>query len=177
MNSLRKLHLDLRACELEDRLLPVVANLGMIVLSTGGHVLLIPRSRTPAARLAAPPSPRQSPSRASAGYSILSRATAPASPVWPPRERPDRAGVREWRSPSARPPAIATASIPLVTRNTIANDALNPPPRIGRLSADQSPVLPVGEFYRGGFPENAPARPLPAPPLPLPPGVDTRSTD
>ena len=36
MNSLRKLHLDLQACELEDRLLPVVANLGVIVLTTGG---------------------------------------------------------------------------------------------------------------------------------------------
>ena len=48
----------------------------------------------------------------------------------------------------------AAASIPLVTRNTIANDSLIPPPRIGRLSADRSPVLPPGEFYRGGVPEN-----------------------
>jgi hypothetical protein len=45
--------------------------------------------------------------------------------------------------------------IPLVTRNTIANDALNPAPRIGRDSGDRSPVLPAGQVYRGGFPEAA----------------------
>jgi hypothetical protein len=49
------------------------------------------------------------------------------------------------------------ASISLVTRNTIANDALNPAPRIGRDSGDRSPVLPAGQVYRGGFPETAPA--------------------
>src|SRR5262249_58960718 len=46
--------------------------------------------------------------------------------------------------------------ITLVTRNTIANDALNPAPRIGRDSGDRSPVLPAGQVYRGGFPEAAP---------------------
>jgi hypothetical protein len=29
---------DLRACELEDRLLPVTSSLGAIVLTTGGNV-------------------------------------------------------------------------------------------------------------------------------------------
>ena len=175
MNSLRKLHLDLRACELEDRLLPVVANLGMIVLSTGGHILLIPHPGGSPGGTAIPTS-----------ISITSLGglfnTQPGDGTGTPSLAATGkagltggAGVAFTVSSAASDPA--TASIPLVTRNTIANDALNPPPRIGRLSADQSPVLPVGEFYRGGFPENAPARPLPAPPLPLPPGVDTRSTD
>ena len=42
MKSFRKFHPDLPACELEDRVLPVVANLGVIVLTTGGYVLMIP---------------------------------------------------------------------------------------------------------------------------------------
>ncbi len=31
MNPLRKLYPDLQACDLEDRILPVIANLGVIV--------------------------------------------------------------------------------------------------------------------------------------------------
>jgi hypothetical protein len=50
-------------------------------------------------------------------------------------------------------------SIPLVTRNTIANDATIPRPQIGRPSGDRSAVLPVGQFYRGGVRETVPARP------------------
>src|ERR1039458_4105041 len=42
MNPLRKFHPDLQACELEARLLPVIANLGVIVLTTGGYILMIP---------------------------------------------------------------------------------------------------------------------------------------
>ena len=44
------------------------------------------------------------------------------------------------------------ANIPPVTRNTIANDALNPAPVIGRVSGDQSAVLPPEQVYRGGLP-------------------------
>src|SRR5271155_973064 len=39
MNPFRKFHPDLQACELEDRLLPVIANLSVIVLTTGGYTL------------------------------------------------------------------------------------------------------------------------------------------
>ena len=38
----RMFHPDLQACELEDRLLPVIANLGVIVLTTSGYVLMTP---------------------------------------------------------------------------------------------------------------------------------------
>ena len=49
------------------------------------------------------------------------------------------------------------AIIPLVTRNTIANDALNAAPVIGRVSGDQSAVLPPGQVYRDGVPVTGPA--------------------
>ena len=42
MNPHRKFHPELQACELEDRLVPVISNLGTIVLTTGGYVLLNP---------------------------------------------------------------------------------------------------------------------------------------
>ncbi len=46
------------------------------------------------------------------------------------------------------------ANIPPVTRNTIANDALNAAPLIGR-SGDRSAVLPPEQVYRGGSPVTA----------------------
>ena len=45
--------------------------------------------------------------------------------------------------------------IPLVTRNTVANDALNAAPLIGRVSGDRSDVLPPEQVYRGGLPVSA----------------------
>jgi hypothetical protein len=45
--------------------------------------------------------------------------------------------------------------IPLVTRNTIANDALNSLPVIGRASGERSGVLPPDLVYRGGLPVTA----------------------
>ena len=47
------------------------------------------------------------------------------------------------------------ASIPPVTRNTIANDALNAAPVIGLVSGDRSGVLPPEQVYRGGLPVTA----------------------
>ena len=45
MNPFRKFLPDLRTCELEDRLLPAIANVGVIVLTTGGYVPLVPSPR------------------------------------------------------------------------------------------------------------------------------------
>ena len=42
MNPRRIFRPDLNDCGLEDRLAPVIANLGVIVLTTGGYMLLIP---------------------------------------------------------------------------------------------------------------------------------------
>jgi hypothetical protein len=48
-------------------------------------------------------------------------------------------------------------NIPLVTRNTIANDALVPRARIGSVFGDRSAPLPPGQSYRGVPPATAPA--------------------
>ena len=50
---------------------------------------------------------------------------------------------------------IVATIIPLVTRNTIANDALNAAPLIGRVLGDRSDVLPPEQVYRGGLPVSA----------------------
>jgi hypothetical protein len=50
---------------------------------------------------------------------------------------------------------VVATIIPLVTRNTIANDALNAAPLIGRVLGDRSDVLPPEQVYRGGLPVSA----------------------
>ena len=42
MNTRRMFRPDLDDCVLEDRLAPVIANLGVVVLTTSGYMLLIP---------------------------------------------------------------------------------------------------------------------------------------
>jgi hypothetical protein len=51
---------------------------------------------------------------------------------------------------------IVAPIIPLVTRNTIANDALNAAPRIGRVLGDQSDVLAPEQAHRGGLAATTP---------------------
>jgi hypothetical protein len=138
MKPLRKFHLDLQACELEDRVLPVIANLGVIVLTTGGYVLMIPSPG-----IAIP-------------TSFFMTGSGGISSIQPGNNTGVPSLAATGTAGSGANDATA-ASIPLVTRNTIANDALNARPRIGRPSGDLSPILPVGQFYRGGVPETAPA--------------------
>ena len=169
MNSLRKFHADLQACELEDRLLPVMNNLGVIVLTAGPHLLLILNPDT--ANTVGAPNVAAIPSSLSM-TSLDGLFNTPSGKH--PRsgrdgigriEREPGCGVRQ----SAQSPVILPPQdIPLVTRNTIANDALNPLPRIGRLSGDQSPILPRGQFYRGGVPVIAPDPPSPETPAETP---------
>jgi hypothetical protein len=165
MNPLRKLHLDLHACELEDRLLPVIANLGVVVLTSGGYFLMI---RHPAA--VANPGGSLSVAAIPPSISMTSLGgifnTQPASVTGSPNlvatgkagSSGNAGAAFTVGSPAGDP---ATASIPLVTRNTIANDAVNPPPRIGRLSENRSPVSPLVECDSGGVPETAPNLPAP----------------
>jgi hypothetical protein len=163
MNSLRKFHPDLHACELEDRVLPVIANLGVIVLTTGGYVLTIPFPGVAASTGGQPGSTAIPTSVYMTGSGAISSiqpgnitgvpnlaATGTAGPS-------GGAGVTITFGSGTND--ATAASIPLVTRNTIANDALNPPPRIGLPSGDRSPVLPAGQFYQGGVPRSAPAPP------------------
>ena len=159
MNPFRKFLPDLRTCELEDRLLPAIANVGVIVLTTGGYVLLVP---SPGA-LAYPTGSQGGTSFSTMGFGGAS-STQPGNINGIP-------GLAMIGTPGSSGGAGATINvssgatdatnlnIPLVTRNTIANDALVPRPQIGRPAGDGSPILPPGEFYRGGVPVIAPVPP------------------
>ena len=152
MKPLRKFHPDLQDCELEDRLLPVIANLGVIVLTTGGYVLMIP---SPGVAI-----PTSFFMTGSGGISSIQPGNITGVPSLAATGTAGSSGGAGATITVGSGANDATAaSIPLVTRNTIANDALVSRPQIGRPSGDRSPVLPVGQFYRGGVPETVPAPP------------------
>ncbi len=96
MNAHLKYCPDLRACELEDRLLPVTPNLGAIVLTTGGYVLVLSPfpvfAAAPSARRAALASSRRPPLRGRRESRACCRGRVPASPASSRRRRPDRMG-------------------------------------------------------------------------------------
>ena len=148
---------DLRACVLEDRLVPVIPNLGLgsIVLTTGGYVLTIafPGVAIPASFVMT----------GSAGISGMQPGNGtgvPGQAATSPTGSNGGAAATIFVGSGAND-AVAPI-IPLVTRNTIANDAPNAAPLIGRVVRDRSDVLPTGQVYRGGVsteaPDNGPAR-------------------
>jgi hypothetical protein len=155
MKPLRKFHPDMQASGLEERVVPVIANLGVIVLTTGGYVLLTPYPGVSPGGTAIPTSFSMT---GSSGISSIQPGNITGIPSLAATGTAGSSGGAGVTSTvgSGASDAIA-ASIPLVTRNTIANDALNPPPRIGRPSGDRSPVLPAGQIYRGGFAVTVPA--------------------
>jgi hypothetical protein len=136
---------DLRDCVLEDRLVPVIPNLGLgaIVLTTGGYVLTsaFPGIAIPASFVMT----------GSAGISGMqpgngtggtgSATTAPTG---------SNGGAAGTISVGSGANDAGAPIIDLVTRNTIANDALNAAPLIGRVLRDRSDVLPPEPVYRGG---------------------------
>jgi hypothetical protein len=157
MNALWKFHPDLQACELEDRILPVIANLGVIVLTTGGYVLLTPNPGGSPGGTAIPTSFAIT---GSSGISSMQPGNFTGILGLAPTAAAGSSGSTGATITVGSGANDASAvSTPLVTRNTIANDALVPRPQIGRPSGDGSPVLPVGQFYRGGVRETVPARP------------------
>jgi hypothetical protein len=155
-------HPDLRACELEDRLVPAIPNIGKIVLTTGGYVLLL----SPFPVFAADPI------GASGGPGFLTASamsgSAGVSGPLPANSAAVR-GLVTAAPTGSNGRAAATIIVgsgaddasapitPLVTRNTIANDALNAAPVIGRVSGDRSAIFPPGQVYRDGVPVTGPA--------------------
>ena len=119
MKPLRKFHPDLQACELEDRLLPVIANLGVIVLTTGGYVLMIPSPG-----IAIPTSFFMTGSGGISSIQPGNNTGVPSLAATGTAGSSGGAGVTITVGSGAND--ATAASIPLVTRNTIANDALNP---------------------------------------------------
>jgi hypothetical protein len=129
---------DLRACVLEDRLVPVAPNLGLgaIVLTTGGYVLT---SAFPGIAIPA---------------SFVMTGSVGISGMQPGNSN-GNGGAAETIVVGSGANDAGAPIIPLVTRNTIANDALNAAPLIGRVSGYRSDVLPPEQVYRGGLPVSA----------------------
>jgi hypothetical protein len=129
---------ELRACVLEDRLVPVIPNLGLgaIVLTTGGYVLT---SAFPGIAIPA---------------SFVMTGSAGISGMQPGNGTGNGGAAETIVVGSGANDAVAPI-IPLVTRNPIANDARNAAPLIGRVLGDRSDVLPPEQVYRGGLPVSA----------------------
>jgi hypothetical protein len=156
MKPLWRFHPDLQASELEDRLLPVAGSVGGIVLTTGGYVLT---NLTPGGSPGSTPIPALFVTTGSGGISSSPSGNTTGIPSFAATGTAGSsggAGVTNAGSAANDPNA---ASIPLVTRNTVANDAPNAVPLVGRPSGDRSPVLPAGQFYQGDVPQAAPAPP------------------
>jgi hypothetical protein len=138
---------DLRDCVLENRLVPVVPNLGLgtIVLTTGGYVLTsaLPGTAIPALFVIT----------GAAGISGMPPGDGTGAPTSPTRST-GGAIVTIFVGSGAND--ILAPIIPLVTRNTIANDALNAAPQIGRVLHDRSDVFPSEQLHRGGLAGTAP---------------------
>jgi hypothetical protein len=157
MKALLKFRPELHASELEERLVPAGPNPGVIVLTTSGYVLL-----TPSAGAAYPGGPSGGTAIPTSfvitgfgGISSMQPGSIAGLPATAPSVSNGGAGATITVGSGAND--ASAPNIPLVTRNTIANDALNPRAQIGRDSGDRSPVLPPGQVYRGGFAETAPA--------------------
>ena len=151
---------DLRACELEDRLVPAIPDLGATVLTTGGYVLLLSPfpviAADPFGQSGGPGFLTPSAMSGSAGVSGLlpgNSAGVPGLVTTAPTGSNGGAAVTISVGSGAND--AGAPIIPLVTRNTIANDALTAAPVIGRVSGDRSAVLPPEQVYRGGLPVTA----------------------
>jgi hypothetical protein len=158
MKAFSKFRPDLYASELEDRLLPAGSGLGVIVLTTSGYVLMtpFPGAAYPGGSLGGTAFPTSFAMMGFGGISSMQPGSIAGLPGLTATGPSGSNGGATITVGSGANDASAP-SIPLVTRNTIANDALNPAPRIGRDSGDRSPALPAGQVYRGGVPETAPA--------------------
>jgi hypothetical protein len=160
IKALLKYRPDLRACELEDRIVPAASDLGATVLTTGGYDLLL----SPFPVFVADPEGQSggpgflTPSAMSGSAGVLgllpgNSAGVPGLATTAPTESNGGGAVTTTIGSGANDAGAAT--IPPVTRNAVANDALSAAPVIGRLSGDQSDVLPPEQVYRGGLPVTA----------------------
>jgi hypothetical protein len=160
MKAHLKFRPDLRACELEDRLVPVIPDLGATVLTTGGYVLLLSPfpviAADPFGQSGGPGFLTPSAISGSAGVSGLLPGNSTGVPgLVTSAPTASNGGAAVSINVGSGANDAGAASIPPVTRNTIANDALSAAPVIGRLAGDGSAVLPPEQVYRGGLPVTA----------------------
>jgi hypothetical protein len=161
MKTLFKFHPDLRACELEARLVLAASNVGSIVLTTSGYVLMVPyagaaaNTGSSAGGTMIPTSFAMTGSDGISGVQPGNVAGVPSLSATATTVSNGTPAGTVAVSPGANDPNAPV--IPVVSRNTIANDALNRPPLVGRVSGDHSPILAPGQFYHGDVPVTAPA--------------------
>ncbi len=151
---------DLRDCVLEDRLVPVipnelgnllapvVPNLSAIVLTPAGYVLMssFPGIAIPVSFVVT----------GSGGISSMQPGNGTGvsgQAATSPNGSNGRTTSTIFVGSGAND--VVATIISLVTRNTIANDAPNAAPLIGRVLGDRSDVLPPEQVYRGGVPVSA----------------------
>jgi hypothetical protein len=166
MKTLLKLHPDLHACELEDRVLPVVPNVGLIVLTTSGYVLMTPFSGASgySGGLTGSAIPTSFAIMGTGGISSMQPGAIAGLPSPAPTATNGTSGANGGASVTLAVGSGANDASALgirpVNRNTIANDKPDLPPAIGQVFGDRTPVLPAGQTYRGGVPSNdtAPVR-------------------
>jgi hypothetical protein len=156
MNTIRKILPDLRACELEDRLLPAISDLGATVLTTGGYALLLSPFPVfvadPFGDSGGPGFLTPSAMSGSAGVAGLLPSNSAGIPSLATTPTGSNGGAAPTITLGSGANDAGAANTPPVTRNTVANDALSAAPVIGVLSGDQSDVLPPEQTYRGDLP-------------------------
>jgi hypothetical protein len=159
MKALLKFRPDLHTSELEDRLVPVSGS-GVIVLTPSGYVLTTAFPGATAYPGGSSGGTAMPTSLVMTGFGVSSFqpgsiAGLPGPVATGPSGSSGGAGATIVVGSGAN--VAGAPVVPVVTRNTIANDALNPITRIGSVSGDRSPVLPAGQAYRAGLPQTAPA--------------------
>ena len=162
MNAHLKCCPDLRACELEDRLLPVTPNLGTIVQTTRWRlrpsVESLPRHRRRPLRRVGRPRLPHAVRHYGLGGSLRSVA---GDERRRPRPRPDGAGQIEWRRRRDDPRRLGgqrRRRREYPAGHAQHNRQRRPQCRvflIGRPCGNRSAVLPPEQVYRGGLPVTA----------------------
>jgi hypothetical protein len=179
MKPVRSFRPRLQECVLDERVMPVVANLGTIVLTTSGYLLMTPFPGAMSVGYGAAPGVSGAPIPTSfsmtgsggissvgpsnltgiSAFAATSAATGAATAV--PGSTTGAAGLSISVGSGANTPGGPV--IPLVTRDTQAFDTPSQRPVNGRASGgDRTPVLPPGQVYSGGVAVPAPGAAAPA---------------
>jgi hypothetical protein len=149
MNAQLKYCPDLRDCVLEDRLVPVIPNMGRFVLTTFGLVLpgSFPLNAIPPGLIMT----------GLGGMTSFQPGNIKVVLGLDPMQTTGSIEGTAVTTPIGSGASDASAqNIPPVTRSILVTDALHSAPSISRVSGDRSPVLPPGQAYRGGLPVTVP---------------------
>jgi hypothetical protein len=171
MKPVRSFRPCLQECVLDERVVPVVANLGTIVLTPSGYMLMTPFPGAMSVGYGAAPGVSGTPiptsfsMTGSGGISSVGPSNMTGMPAFAatgaatsvPGSTTGATGLSISVGSGANTPGGPVSR--LVTRDTQAFDTPSQQPVNGRASGDRSPVLPAGQVYRGGVAVPAAATP------------------